>query len=339
MGHLPGGGRGRPLPGDPRIGRLRRLHRRGEGEGRRRVRAAVARGRGVPDQSASASPLRRRRRRVVHRGSLGRRVVRRPCPSSARPSPGVVARRASAARWTSVYWDDRPDPHPSPDPDAPHPRCPLAKPPRSPPTASATGSSTTTPWSAGARSPSGSIRTRSEAWRYQGPTQRGAQFQYSDLAIECLLTLRAVYHLTLRATEGFARSLFELMGVDLPVPDYTTLCRRAATVRITLPKKADRAAPPGPRQHRAEGLRRGRVEGPPARLLQAADLAEAPPGRRPADARDPGGDGDRAGGDRCGDGPRPAGAGGQPDRGCGGGRGVRPAGGVRRPGAAGRPGR
>jgi Transposase DDE domain len=77
------------------------------------------------------------------------------------------------------------------------------------------------------------------AWRYQGPAQRGAQFEYSDLAIECLLTLRAVYHLTLRATEGFARSLFEVMGVDLPVPDYTTLCRRAATVRITLPKRAE----------------------------------------------------------------------------------------------------
>jgi IS5 family transposase len=77
------------------------------------------------------------------------------------------------------------------------------------------------------------------AWRYHGPSQRGAQFEYSDLAVECLLTLRAVYHLTLRATEGFARSLFALMRVDLPVPDYTTLCRRAATVRITLPKKAD----------------------------------------------------------------------------------------------------
>ena len=76
------------------------------------------------------------------------------------------------------------------------------------------------------------------AWRYQGPTQRGAQLQYCDLAIECLLTLRAVYRLTLRATEGFSRSLFELMEVDLAVPDYTTLCRRAATVRITLPKKA-----------------------------------------------------------------------------------------------------
>ena len=76
-----------------------------------------------------------------------------------------------------------------------------------------------------------------EAWRYQGPTRQGAQFESSDLAIECLLTLRAVYHLTLRATEGFPRSLFELMDLDLPVPDYSTLCRRAATVQITLPRK------------------------------------------------------------------------------------------------------
>ena len=121
----------------------------------------------------------------------------------------------------------------------PHPRCPLAKPPRSPPTASATGSSTTTPWSAGARSPSGSIRRRSGRGDTRGRPGGGPSSEYSDLAIECLLTLRAVYHLTLRATEGFARSLFELMEVDLPVPDYTTLCRRAATVRITLPKRAE----------------------------------------------------------------------------------------------------
>src|SRR5512133_4400166 len=77
-----------------------------------------------------------------------------------------------------------------------------------------------------------------QAWRHQGPNQQGAQFEYSDTAIQCLLTLRAVYHLTLRATEGFARSLFDLMHLDLPVSDYTTLCRRAATVHITLPKKA-----------------------------------------------------------------------------------------------------
>ncbi len=77
-----------------------------------------------------------------------------------------------------------------------------------------------------------------QAWRFQGPTQRGAQFQYSAMAIECLLTLRSVYHLTLRATEGLAGSLFGLMGLDLDVPDHTTLSRRAATVPITLPKRA-----------------------------------------------------------------------------------------------------
>src|SRR5438094_857256 len=69
-----------------------------------------------------------------------------------------------------------------------------------------------------------------QAWSYQGPTQQGGQFGYSDLAIECLPTLEAVYHLTLRATEGSARSLLGLRGADLPVPDYSTPCRRAATV-------------------------------------------------------------------------------------------------------------
>ena len=82
-------------------------------------------------------------------------------------------------------------------------------------------------------------RTALQAWRYQGPARRGAQFRFSDLAIECLLTLRAVYHLTLRATEGFARSLFGVMGLDVEVPDHTTLSRRAAAVPITLPKRAD----------------------------------------------------------------------------------------------------
>jgi hypothetical protein len=76
-----------------------------------------------------------------------------------------------------------------------------------------------------------------ESWRCRGPTQRGARFRFSDSAIECLLTLRAVYHLTLRATEGFARPLFELMRADLPVPDSSTLSRRAAAVRITLPER------------------------------------------------------------------------------------------------------
>src|SRR3954462_15421566 len=69
--------------------------------------------------------------------------------------------------------------------------------------------------------------TTLDAWKYQGPTQQGAQIEYSDTAIECLLTLRSIYPLPLRATEGFARSLLGLMGLELPVPDYSTLSRRA----------------------------------------------------------------------------------------------------------------
>ena len=67
-----------------------------------------------------------------------------------------------------------------------------------------------------------------DAWHYRGPAQWGAQYVYSDAAIQCLLTLRAVFHLPLRATQGMAASIFELMGLDLGVPHYSTLSRRAA---------------------------------------------------------------------------------------------------------------
>ena len=75
-------------------------------------------------------------------------------------------------------------------------------------------------------------------WKPDGPRQRGGQWVYSDAAIQCLWLLRSVFHLTLRATEGFAHSLFQLMGVDLPVPDYSTICRRANGLTVRLPKNA-----------------------------------------------------------------------------------------------------
>lgn len=69
------------------------------------------------------------------------------------------------------------------------------------------------------------------------PKQRGRQRDYSDLAIETALTLKEVYHLTNRSTEGFLRSLFMLMKIDLPVPDHTTLSVRGKELSVTLPKK------------------------------------------------------------------------------------------------------
>jgi hypothetical protein len=71
-----------------------------------------------------------------------------------------------------------------------------------------------------------------DAWTPPQTGRRGAQPVYSDLAIETILTLRLLFHLPLRPTEGFLRSVLMLMDVDLPCPDHTTLSRRNATVAI-----------------------------------------------------------------------------------------------------------
>jgi hypothetical protein len=78
-----------------------------------------------------------------------------------------------------------------------------------------------------------------KSWLYAGEKQQGRPFDYSDQAIQVMLTVKEIYHLTNRGTEGFMRSLFELMQIDLPVPDHTTLSTRGKTLTVTLPKKAD----------------------------------------------------------------------------------------------------
>jgi hypothetical protein len=50
----------------------------------------------------------------------------------------------------------------------------------------------------------------------------------SDTAIECLLILRELFQLPYRQTEGLGRSLVELMQIELEIPDYTSLAKRAA---------------------------------------------------------------------------------------------------------------
>ena len=76
------------------------------------------------------------------------------------------------------------------------------------------------------------------SWKNTQKTgKRGASKQYSDLAIETLLTLKSVYRLALRQTIGFARSIFKLMDVDLELPHYSTLSRRAATLHVTLSRR------------------------------------------------------------------------------------------------------
>jgi hypothetical protein len=68
--------------------------------------------------------------------------------------------------------------------------------------------------------------TALKAWRAPATGRPGGQRTYSDLAIEAAQTIRLVFHLPLRQTEGFLRSLGEVLGLGLPIPDHTTLSRR-----------------------------------------------------------------------------------------------------------------
>lgn len=54
--------------------------------------------------------------------------------------------------------------------------------------------------------------------------------RYSDAAIHCALSLRAVFKLPLRQTQGFLASFKRLLGLTIPIPHYSTLARRAASL-------------------------------------------------------------------------------------------------------------
>jgi len=75
-----------------------------------------------------------------------------------------------------------------------------------------------------------------EAWRAAPRTTPGGQPWYSPLAILTALTLRAVFRLALRQTEGLIGSVIGLLGLTLAVPDHTTLCRRAETLEVQRPR-------------------------------------------------------------------------------------------------------
>jgi DDE family transposase len=70
-------------------------------------------------------------------------------------------------------------------------------------------------------------------WRHTAPaTGPGAPRVYADLAIECTLVFKAVYHLSLRAAQGFLSSVMELMRLTLPIPDYSTVSRRQGVLSV-----------------------------------------------------------------------------------------------------------
>ncbi|WP_043837196.1 IS5 family transposase [Muricoccus aerilatus] len=70
------------------------------------------------------------------------------------------------------------------------------------------------------------------AWKGEPRTTRGGQPRYSELALSTALTLLAVFRLALRQTEGLIGSIIALLGLDLAVPDHSTLSRRGETLKV-----------------------------------------------------------------------------------------------------------
>ncbi len=72
------------------------------------------------------------------------------------------------------------------------------------------------------------------AWTPERTGRRGGQRRYSDVAVQTALHLRLLLRLPWRQTEGLLRSLMALSGLDLEVPDHTTLSRRARDLATDL---------------------------------------------------------------------------------------------------------
>jgi hypothetical protein len=73
------------------------------------------------------------------------------------------------------------------------------------------------------------------AWKAEPRTTPGGQPLYSALAITTALTLRTVFRLALRQAEGLIGSILQLLGLDLAVPDHSTLSCRAETLEVPKP--------------------------------------------------------------------------------------------------------
>jgi len=61
---------------------------------------------------------------------------------------------------------------------------------------------------------------------------KGRPRKYSDVAITCGLTLKAVFKLTFRAVEGFIGSLMDGMKIKAEVPTYSLLCKRQKGLKV-----------------------------------------------------------------------------------------------------------
>ncbi|MEL6502368.1 MAG: IS5 family transposase [Cyanobacteria bacterium J06623_1] len=65
--------------------------------------------------------------------------------------------------------------------------------------------------------------------------KRGASKTYNDVAIATMSTVKSLFSLAGRQAQGFVESILQLMNINLPVPDHSTVSRRLSRLKIELP--------------------------------------------------------------------------------------------------------
>jgi len=76
-----------------------------------------------------------------------------------------------------------------------------------------------------------------QQWTPEKTEKRGRPFEYSEHAIATALLIRKVFHLPLRQTEGFFTAVASIMGVELPIPDFSSISKRSGSLpRLALNK-------------------------------------------------------------------------------------------------------
>jgi len=76
------------------------------------------------------------------------------------------------------------------------------------------------------------------AWFANPSGKAGHPERFSAAAIQFCLSIKVLLGLPLRQTTGFVESVLALSGLDCPVPDYTTLCRRQKHLKVQIPYRA-----------------------------------------------------------------------------------------------------
>jgi len=72
------------------------------------------------------------------------------------------------------------------------------------------------------------------------PVGGGKPGLYSETAIQTYLTIKGLFQLPYRATEGLIKSLTRLCHLNLPVPDHTHMSRRACELSVKIPRRPRR---------------------------------------------------------------------------------------------------